>query len=95
MTNVDTYEGWTNRETWAVALWINNDREWQESVHEAIRAEWTAGHFSADQPHRVGEIVQQNVEDTLDRDDIGIMWRVDWSEIGAAFLTDALEGVDA
>jgi hypothetical protein len=33
----ETYEGWTNRETWAVALHINNDQGWQESVHEALR----------------------------------------------------------
>jgi hypothetical protein len=32
----ETYEGWTNRETWAVALWINNDQAWQEAVHETI-----------------------------------------------------------
>lgn len=33
----DTYNGWANRETWAVALHINNDQGWQESVREALR----------------------------------------------------------
>lgn len=33
----DRYNGWTNRETWAVALWINNEQGWQESVHELVR----------------------------------------------------------
>lgn len=32
-----TYNGWTNRETWAVALHVNNDQGWQESVHESVR----------------------------------------------------------
>jgi hypothetical protein len=27
----EKYQGWTNRETWAVALWIDNDREAYES----------------------------------------------------------------
>lgn len=38
MSTDETYNGWTNRETWAVALHINNDQGWQESVHEALRA---------------------------------------------------------
>ena len=33
---VEPYNGWSNRETWAVALYINNDQGWQESVHEAL-----------------------------------------------------------
>jgi hypothetical protein len=33
----DEYNGWTNRETWAVALHINNDQGWQESVLGALR----------------------------------------------------------
>lgn len=33
----DTYNGWTNRATWAVALHVNNDQGWQEQVHETTR----------------------------------------------------------
>lgn len=29
-TNIETYNGWTNRETWATALHINNDQYLQE-----------------------------------------------------------------
>ena len=37
-TNPDTYNGWTNYETWAVALWIDNDepsyRHWRAVADE-------------------------------------------------------------
>lgn len=37
MSNDDTYNGWTNRETWAVALWINNDEGLQEGAYALVR----------------------------------------------------------
>lgn len=69
----DTYNGWTNRETWLVALWINNDQGWQESVHDSIKS--AGGHFPADRapddlpdltPYTAGEAVRENVEGILD-----------------------------
>jgi hypothetical protein len=115
MTSDETYEGWSNRETWAVALWINNDQGWQESVHEALRAAIADNPNPDDEIDGVtasaaGEIIRDNVEETLDllfqsavldgaaddmyrtaRDDIGSLWRVNWDELGAAFLTDLAE----
>jgi hypothetical protein len=32
----ETYSGWTNRETWAFMLWINNDEGLQSWAHEMI-----------------------------------------------------------
>jgi len=32
-----TYSGWTNRETWALMLWINNDESLQTWAHEHVR----------------------------------------------------------
>jgi hypothetical protein len=108
MSTDGRYEGWANRETWAVALWINNDEGLQESVYDNIREasqmrqELTAG--------GAGEIVREYIDELFDYDthdgvlprgvyemvqDIGSLWRVDWHEVGAAFLRDATEQDDA
>jgi hypothetical protein len=117
----EAYSGWANRETWAVALHINNDQGWQESVLEALRdtmgelshnaarsgatdAEMATLAQSAEAVAEAAEIIRENVEDTLETlwefrsdelrnilTDFGSLWRVDWTQLGAAFLED-LEG---
>ena len=32
----ESYSGWTNRETWALMLWINNDESLQNWAHEYV-----------------------------------------------------------
>lgn len=105
----ETYNGWTNRETWAVALYINNDQGWQESVHEALRA-YRAEMTEAHEPLSLiyaGHLIQENVEEMFDvladggadswesafalLRDIGSLWRVNWDELGKAFLSDLAE----
>jgi hypothetical protein len=34
MTDTE-YQGWTNRETWLIALWLNNEQELQENAKSA------------------------------------------------------------
>jgi hypothetical protein len=36
MTNSDSYNGWTNRETWALNLWLTNDRGLYEMTRERV-----------------------------------------------------------
>lgn len=96
----DAFNGWTNRETWATALHINNQQCWQQSVVDSLREALEA---NADlSAAEVGEIVRADVDETLDalgryggyedfqliRDDLGSLWRVDWQELGEAFLRD-------
>jgi hypothetical protein len=64
------YNGWSNRETWCVALWINNDQGWQESVHEAIRDRAEHG-YRDEQPAggllawQAGEAIKENVQEVM------------------------------
>lgn len=111
MSTEDRYQGWANRETWAVALHINNDQGWQESVLDALRnymPQWEADQSPMDitdtlRAYVAGEAVREQVEEYLyerlpQNDDavsalqiaadIGSLWRVDWTELGAAFLAD-------
>jgi hypothetical protein len=47
-TAIDTFNGWTNRETWLVSLWLNNDEASYEVLLKALgrkgsdfaKAEW-------------------------------------------------------
>jgi len=108
MAEDTTYNGWANRETWLVALWINNDQGWQESVHDAIlegnRHNVDADLNAADLlAWEAGDIVKDNVEEMTYGEDAALvaglaadllgtaLAAVDWTEIGASFLTSALE----
>ncbi len=112
----EEYNGWTNRETWAVKLYIDNDQGWQESALADLRD------FVGDNPnpddesvgvtaYMAGTIIRENVERVMTvagyaemtgedhlpghlssiAEDIGSLYRVDWSQIGASFLDDLAE----
>lgn len=48
MSEVTGYNGWSNYETWLVALWLNNDRLTYNAL-EAIKAESGSVHGKAEQ----------------------------------------------
>ena len=103
MTTDETYNGYTNRETWAVALHIDNDQSWLESVHDDLQdaksaREETAGALHA---YQAGLVVQENVEQAVfgDHADGSLqtdlvqhtLARVDWTELGGVYLTSLAE----
>ena len=84
MSTDEKYNGWTNRETWAVALHINNDQGWQESVHEALKSgvgdwnedlSWSPGitepSLTRNRARQAGEIIRSEVEDVFDVETYG------------------------
>lgn len=61
------YNGWTNRETWAVALHINNDQGWQEQVLDIVREEIAL----TDDPEEldafgIADLIESNVTSLVD-----------------------------
>lgn len=80
-----TYNGWSNRETWLVSLWLNNDESLYSQLlaavelHDSasIKAEWLA--------ERVQEQLDWYLEDQDASLWVDILWasfyRVDWVEI--------------
>lgn len=94
----ETYAGWTNRETWAVALHINNDAGWQAEVIDLFRAGVRDGGW-AEGCREAADALAGQVEATLELltdmcsdaawvvfRDVGSLWRVDWLELADSFL---------
>jgi hypothetical protein len=89
MSTDDTYNGWTNRETWACHLHLSNDEGLYSMATEALEGK-EAGWEAA-------EAMREFVENLLDefgeiegiammRDEVGSMWRVDWQEVADVFM---------
>lgn len=103
------YNGWTNRETWATALHIDNDEALLEIALNYAREE-LEGHDEGEEinPYHLGETLKSWIEDdllTLENisgnhplwlmlTDIGSLYRVNWREIAGHYLDQALEQVE-
>jgi hypothetical protein len=97
------YNGWTNRETWATKLWIDNDQYLYETAQDYTRQE-IEGHDQGEtiNPYYLGETLKHWIEEdllTLENiagnqelfnmlTDIGSLYRVNWREIADSFLSE-------
>lgn len=103
-----THEGWSNYETWAVQLWIDNTEWTYEQRREMARETLRAADFAA-AADGFGERIKNWVEDNRPRFDetsstaVGL-WtdllnaavsEVDWDEIARAWLDEAETEVEA
>lgn len=102
MTTDETYNGWTNRETWAFMLYVTNDEGLAEMARECVvtatdyanaRPEdslqsWAESLFTrAGYAAEFGDKWPSALADIAS--DIGSLWRINWSECVAALAEDA------
>lgn len=99
VSNPDEYNGWTNRETWATALHIDNDygtytmrQEWVEEAREDESPTWALA-------DRLQNWLDELAQDVIDGnptsegvrmmlDEIGSRWLVDYREIAENWLSE-------
>ena len=84
-TRSDQYNGWTNRETWAVFTWITNAEAWYNDLKDketgaGIKA-WFDNCF-------LDLLEMGDKEALLALQDIGSLWRVDWDAVARALTED-------
>jgi len=98
----EEYNGWTNRETWAVNLWLDNDRglyeQVQEMAGEAILSKEEDQEFACTQcladnlkvlfDDAFSDIAELTQEGLNMLKDIGSLYRVNWREIAENILEE-------
>jgi hypothetical protein len=82
----DTYNGWTNRETWAAHLWLTNTETLYRHATDAARRARAAG---IEQAERLGFDVDENTGAGWFEEELGSVDDL------AAMLTDARDGTPA
>ena len=92
--NTDEFNGWANRETWALWMHANNTESLYVMLVDFVNA-YRAADLDAMTDPRLGEEVTDWLNANLDnylspadakmmRDEVGSWWRIDYAEIGAA-----------
>lgn len=95
--DADTYQGWANRETWALNLWLSNDEGLYDMARELVADAVSCGQG---EPWQVARALKAWVEDDLVPmlaeteqgrvmlGEVGSLWRVNFGEVAASFLED-------
>jgi len=86
----DSYNGFTNRETWAVSLHIHNDQGLYSEYVDMLNRSNSQHEFAKELEDWFTELVFTILEDgKLSNEargmvlDIGSLWRVDWYELAS------------
>ena len=93
----EEYNGWRNRETWAMALWLDNDQGLYNQARELVRESIKEGGNLYDAERVLKEWVEELEQDACEESrkelcsmfhDIGSLWRVDWAEVTESRFED-------
>ena len=90
------YNGWTNRETWATALHIDNDEGLLAPILEVAQLHDNLTDLAQEIESFIGEVldfdnVSTNRNAYIMLTDIGSLYRVNWREIAESYFTKAEE----
>lgn len=95
MEEEKTYNGWSNRETWAVYLhWSNNEGDYNhfmevaKEYHDKGRRISEFAGYLEERAEEIQEMVmsgEATQEAKYFMQDVGSLWRVDWMEVATAF----------
>ena len=79
----ETYNGWKNRETWLVALWLANDETLYKAIMEMPEIN------SVTVALRTGYLLYKGVGPGFNDDMDGLsLFDVDWDSVAAQFTED-------
>ena len=96
--NHETYNGWSNRETWALMLHINNDeglygqaRQWVQDAEDGTAAEFVEAQVEAllnpdEYRDEFGEAQPEGLARMAY--EVGSVWRVNWAEVVASLMEE-------
>ena len=91
----ETYNGWTNRETWAAYLWLTNEEALYQEAIAIARHPFSGNRDIEDKVESLFEDLFTYENLTVDtyrmREDIGSIWRVDWRSIAQHLIEDAVQ----
>lgn len=86
-----SYNGWSNYETWAVALWLDNDEASQSWAYGVVRRS-TSDYAAADHLREAVTLHAPDLGGTLWADLLGAaLESVDWLEVAQHFHNDESE----
>jgi hypothetical protein len=87
----EPYDGWTNRESWALALHLGNDMGMYYKTREVV-----AGGSIYQAADALKEWIEELWEDLPYSNDgrnmmtdVGSLWRVDWAEVAHSFRDES------
>lgn len=105
MSDVQGYQGWTNYETWATALWLDNEQHSYEGARETARqcyrdAEATTYGLSRLDVavHDLADVLREELDEAMP-DLEASMWsdllrsafgEIDWKELAEHYLDDEI-----